>query len=146
MPSLKIAAEKEGIEVHHIMFSDFGWQMYHMGIVASDGMIGENPDLIRRFLEATYKGVEYAFEHPEEAAQMTRKYWPELDETDAIESTLIVKEKLVAPALDAGKTGVAIGEMDPEKVQKTYDAMYEFFEPVSTIPVEDIYTNEFVKS
>ena len=46
-------------------------------IIASDETLEQKPEMVRRFLEATEQGYEYAIENPEESAEILHKYAPD---------------------------------------------------------------------
>jgi ABC-type nitrate/sulfonate/bicarbonate transport system substrate-binding protein len=48
-------------------------------IITSENMIKNKPELIKKFMNATSKGYEFAIHHPEEAAKLFMKQVPELD-------------------------------------------------------------------
>ncbi|EHN17308.1 ABC transporter substrate-binding protein [Bifidobacterium animalis subsp. lactis BS 01] len=48
-----------------------------IGIITSDRLIAQNPDLVKRFVQATQRGYEYAYDHGDEAADILVKEAPE---------------------------------------------------------------------
>lgn len=48
-----------------------------IGIITSNRLIAQNPDLVKRFVQATQRGYEYAYEHGDEAADILVKEAPE---------------------------------------------------------------------
>ena len=55
-------------------FSDWGWDGYADVSVVRRDMLEENPELVARYLAATYQGVKYLVENPEESADIAVKY------------------------------------------------------------------------
>lgn len=62
-----------------IPFKDYGINMYGVSIVARDETIKNNPDLVRKFVSATFKGWNYVFDHRNEAIDIMMNKFPELD-------------------------------------------------------------------
>jgi diguanylate cyclase (GGDEF)-like protein len=62
--------QKLGIK--HTIFNpkNFGMDFYGDILYTSNSLIKDNPNLVKRFHEATYKGWIYAFEHIEESARL----------------------------------------------------------------------------
>ena len=48
-----------------------------IGIITSDKTISSNPTLVRKFVQATKKGYEYAYSHPDDAAAILVKEAPD---------------------------------------------------------------------
>src|SRR3972149_3542779 len=112
--SLQNEAQKQGVQVEFMFYKDWGFDFPGHTYIASEKLVKENPDLIKRFLFATYRGVLYARENPEEAVQILRKYYPELDQATALGQW---KESLKFQWNDAYKTK-GWGYVDPDSVQK----------------------------
>ena len=48
-----------------------------IGVITSDKTISSNPDLVKKFVEATKKGYEYAYSNPDDAAEILVKEAPD---------------------------------------------------------------------
>ena len=48
-----------------------------IGVITSDKTISSNPDLVKKFVEATKKGYEYAYSNPDNAAEILVKEAPD---------------------------------------------------------------------
>ncbi len=77
-----IATEVAGLETNYLNFADYGTELdyYSPVIIANNDFLTKQPETVRKFLEATRLGYEYAIEHPEEAADILLEAVPELDE------------------------------------------------------------------
>jgi NitT/TauT family transport system substrate-binding protein len=49
------------------------------GLLGSDEMIKTKPQAVRGFVQATIKGLQYAFDYPDEAIALILKHHPTLD-------------------------------------------------------------------
>ncbi len=77
-----IQAEMRGLDLNVVMLKDYQDLVpdyYTPVIISSRKYIDQNPDLTKRFMEATTRGYNYAIEYPEEAAEILYKYTPESD-------------------------------------------------------------------
>jgi NitT/TauT family transport system substrate-binding protein len=106
------------------------------GIVTSDKVIAENPDKVRRFVTATFRGYEYANAHPEEATAYILKQFPVLDH----DVTLQQVKETIDLTTGRGKLGV----IDPAQVQRTIDFIGPAY-GIDSVTAEELYTNEFLQ-
>src|SRR5229473_8018153 len=60
-------------------FADAGVSFYGNGIIATDNTIAAKPEIVRRFVTATIRGMKDAFADPEEAGKIMNKYHPAID-------------------------------------------------------------------
>jgi NitT/TauT family transport system substrate-binding protein len=144
-PGIQIAAEEAGKQIKWFLYADYGFSFYNRGFVTSDKMIEENPDLVEKFMEASFKGIQYAIEHPEEAVEIYREYHPEVSERESSETLDIIFGILMDPAIEAGKEGKELGVMGVERVQDTIDFTSEFITAIEGISASDVFTNEFLE-
>lgn len=77
-----VEAELRGMELDFLELRnlDPALDYYTPVLTTGEKLIQEDPDLVRKFLQATTQGYEFAAEHPEEAAGILLKHAPELDE------------------------------------------------------------------
>jgi len=71
-----IKAEEAGYKITDIFPGDYGVGGYEGLLTVTQGTINQKPDLVKRFVLASQKGLQYAMEHPEEAAQIMTKWQP----------------------------------------------------------------------
>src|SRR5262249_60267481 len=57
-------------------FADSGVNFYGNGIIATDNTIATKPDIVRRFVGATIRGMKDAFAKPDEAGPINHKKHP----------------------------------------------------------------------
>lgn len=83
-----VAAKLKNMDINSIKLQDVDKQLdfYTPVIIASEDLIGQNPELVKKFLKATAKGYEFAMVNPEEAGKALLKNAPELDEKIVLES------------------------------------------------------------
>lgn len=62
-------AEKSGKDVEYFRYSDAGLNFYSTGLIASDSMISDDPDLVKEMVAATSEAFEAAQEDPEAAVE-----------------------------------------------------------------------------
>lgn len=133
-------AEKQGKEAVSMLYSDFGLSSYGNAIIVRDKTATDNPDLVRRFTEASLRGLAYALEHPEEAVDLLRKSNPEIDRAGAIEELATFKKIQDTP--DVKTHG--FGYIDEKRLTDTRDVVTKALSLKRTVPIEDIYSKGFL--
>jgi NitT/TauT family transport system substrate-binding protein len=118
-------------------YSDPGLSYYGNGIVATDTTISTKPDLVRRFVAATVRGMKDAFANPGEAGAIMHKLVPQVDATVAKNETEAVAELAQVP-------GKPLGEIDPARIDATLDVVKGAFKLNNPISASDIYAPGFV--
>jgi NitT/TauT family transport system substrate-binding protein len=118
-------------------FADAGVSFYGNGIIATDSTIASKPDLLRRFVAATIRGMKDAFARPDEAGRIMNKYHPAIDATVAEGETKAVAEL-------AQIKGHHLGRIDPVRIQETIDVVNSVFKLKAPVAVNDIYAPGFL--
>jgi NitT/TauT family transport system substrate-binding protein len=118
-------------------FSDSGLSYYGNGIIATEATIKSNPDLVRRFVAATIKGMKAAFANPAEAGAIMHKHHPEVD-------VAVAKGETAAVAELAEVKGMPLGQIDPARIQATLDVVNGAFKLKSPVKASDAYVPGFV--
>jgi len=127
----KSAAPKQ---VLALAYADVGLDLYGNGIIASDGLIKSNPDLVRRFVTATMQGLADAIADPQQAGAIMNKHHREVDADVAAAETKIV----------GTLTGQPLGVLDPARVKKAIEIVGRAYTLKSAVAPEDIYAPGFV--
>jgi len=75
---LGLAFDAAAEDIQWVWVDDYGVRFYADTIVTREALIQENPELVRRFLQATIKGWRYVIENPTQAVDLTLQYDPDL--------------------------------------------------------------------
>jgi NitT/TauT family transport system substrate-binding protein len=121
----------------HFAYADAGLSYYGNGIVATAATIASKPDLVRRFVEATIRGMKDAFADPATAGAIMQKIVPQVDAT-------IAKKETEAAAELAQLPGRPLGEIDPARIEATLDVVKGAFKLATPIAATDVYAPGFV--
>ena len=133
----QVMAKDAGDELNFIYYKDYGYDVYINTIFTTDEFKQSNPELIRRFINATMKGYEYAIENPNEVAGFAVKYDPNLD--------IAYQQNVMKAQIPFINTGNApIGSMDADVWNTTQEILLEFGLISKPIDLNTIYTNEFI--
>src|SRR4030095_9867264 len=77
-----IQLKARGIPVTEIRVADYV-QLASNGILASEKVIAENPELVRAFVGAFLKGLADTMSNPDEAFEISKAYIPNFADLDA---------------------------------------------------------------
>ncbi len=128
-----------GVKVRVIPTDQFFPHMAQ-GIAASDRLIKEKPALVRSFVRASLRGMKDIMDDPEKAADDFVRFVPEWKGREgAVRSALSYYAKLVYPGQKQ------LGETDPSRLQSLQKFYLANNLIRKAVPIEDLYTNEFIK-
>jgi NitT/TauT family transport system substrate-binding protein len=120
-----------------LAFVDAGVSFYGNGIIATDNTIATKPDIVRRFVAATIRGMKDAFARPDEAGRIINKYHPTIDVAVAEGETKAVAE--LAQVKDR-----ELGLIDPARVEETINVVNSIFKLKAPVALNDVYAPGFV--
>src|SRR5215510_871951 len=102
-----IQLRAKGIAVTEMRVADYA-QLASNGILASEKVIKENPDLVRAFIGAFLKGLKDTMDKPDEAFTISAKYIPNFSQLDAT-----VQKQVLTTSIEQWQTD-RIGYSDPK--------------------------------
>jgi NitT/TauT family transport system substrate-binding protein len=143
-PPIAAEAKNLGKEIGAFKYSDFGLDLYANGIIVHDDLVREKPDLVARFVKATYEGIHWSLQNPEKALELYMKRNADQDQGKA-SGEWTTGIDMFGPVAKKAQTPLQLAWMDPVKVKKTADVIGEFFKLESAVKPEDIYTNKFAE-
>ncbi|AGL17765.1 ABC transporter substrate-binding protein [Actinoplanes sp. N902-109] len=108
--ALETASKKE---VTVLPYSQYLSDLYGNAIIAKPSLISGNPDLVKRFVGAAMKSLQYTIDHPDEAAAAMNKAEPTAAIPAALGEINAMKPYTTAPG------GGALGSMDEQRVAKS---------------------------
>ena len=140
MPVLQREALRAGKTLQTMRFGNNGADLYGNSLIAADSYLQEKPDVARRFLNATYRGLAYAFENQAEAAQILKKHNPEADEGLARQEVAILQDLAVTDETRVN----GMGYFSPERMRRNRDLVAAAYTLNRPIEPEEAYTLEFL--
>ena len=130
-------AREAGVTIGMIEYSQFNLDIYGSGLVTTDKLIAEQPELVQSFVTATYRGYAYASEHQQEATDIMLKHFPVLDRKITAQQVAEISELIVGPA--------SLGWMDRAKIDNTVEFLSAAYDISESLGADDIYTTRFVQ-
>lgn len=112
------------------------------GLVTSEKLLQEDPDLVTRMTRALLKGIQYTLDNPDEAFQISLKNVPEAGGEQEQVSRAIFDASL---SLWTPRAGKKLGHTDPDVWAKAEQFMRDMGLLEKHVDVTNIATNDFVK-
>jgi NitT/TauT family transport system substrate-binding protein len=132
-----IQLRARGIAVTEIRVSDYV-QLAANGILASEKVIAENPDLVRAFVGAFLKGLADTIADPDEAFELSEAHIPNFADLDAD-----VQKQVLATSIEQWKTE-RLGYSDPQAWENMQSILLEMGLISEEMELNKAFTNEFV--
>jgi NitT/TauT family transport system substrate-binding protein len=127
-----------GFKVHDIFYRDVGVPTVGLSIVAREDRIKADPDLYRRFVEASLQGWDAARKDPDAAAAAVIEMFPSANKDQILKQLQVDLKFLCAPG------ATALGRVPEATWQKTYDLLTQYLGLPKEKPIADYYTTELL--
>jgi NitT/TauT family transport system substrate-binding protein len=131
--------EAAGVKVKIIQTEQFFPHMAQ-AIGASDQIIKEKPELVRKVVQSALRGMKDVMDNPDQAAADFVKFVPEWQGKEGQVKTAL---KYYADLVYPGQA--VLGAVDPERLAKLQDFYLAKGIITKKSPLDELYTNEFVK-
>jgi len=132
-----IQLRAQGIPVTEIRVADYA-QLAANGLLASEKIIAENPELVRAFVEAFLKGLQDTMENPDEAFTTSASYIPNFADLDGE-----VQKQVLETSIGQWKTD-RLGYSDPQAWENMQDVLLDMGLISAKQDLSKAYTNQFV--
>jgi len=124
-------------------FSDYGVPLYVDVIFTSADLLKKNPDLVRRYLRAVQKGMQFAIDHPDEAVAIVANFPGQTEDAKKLAWRFKLQNQLFQSA-DSAAHGLLW--MNPA----TWDQMIGFLKDgdqiPQTIPAAQVMSDEYLSA
>jgi NitT/TauT family transport system substrate-binding protein len=132
-----IQLRARGIPVTEIRVADYV-QLASNGILASEKVISEDPDLVRRFVGAFLKGLSDTIDNPEEAFELSKAHIPNFADLDAD-----VQIQVLGTSIEQWKAE-RLGYSNPQAWENMQEVLLEAGLIPEKMDLNKAFTNEFV--
>jgi NitT/TauT family transport system substrate-binding protein len=132
-----IQLRARGIAVTEIRVADYV-QLASNGILASEKIISENPDLVRAFVGAFLKGLADTIANPDEAFELSEAHIPNFGELDAD-----VQKEVLGISIEQWKAE-RLGHSDPQAWENMQNILLEMGLVTVEMDLNKAFTNEFI--
>ena len=141
-PLLERVAQDDGKRIKWLRYRDFSLNLYGNGLVTTEALLAAKPDLVRRFLRATFRGYELQRSNPDAAADaiLSLPLARILDRRVLLQQIRETNDLVVEK--QAG--GLAMGRMLDERMAATVAFVVKAFTLTAAPPVTAVFTNRFL--
>jgi ABC-type nitrate/sulfonate/bicarbonate transport system substrate-binding protein len=131
-----LLAKRQGLDLNIITLADQGVFLQNELLVVHEDFLKANPDLVKRFVQASLKGWDIAVKEPEKGVEATLKFDETLDaahQTDMMAATIDLVDPQAAP----------VGHMDEKIWQQTMQIALDQGLISKPVDLNEIYSTEF---
>jgi NitT/TauT family transport system substrate-binding protein len=133
-----IQLQAKGYEVDVIRVDDYV-PLASNGLVTNESTIAENPDLVRRMVQATLRGIADTLADPDEAFEICKKYVENLAQADQS-----VQKAVLAASIEFWRNE-PLGISDPEAWENMQEVLLNMGLLNQSLDLESVFTNEFIR-
>lgn len=138
-PILDHQAAAANIKIGFLSYESMGLRTIGSGLTTTEDMIATQPDVVAKFVKATYRGYADMQKNPGEGADITKKLFPESDRAVVYDQVLDINKLINGP----GTAEHGLGWIDPDSARRTYDFTAKTTK-VEGVNPDDTYTNQFI--
>jgi NitT/TauT family transport system substrate-binding protein len=144
IPELEAKAGGPG-SLEIVIGADYGYDLLGSGMLTSEKMIKEKPDLVRRFTRAYLRAFQDVLNNPQEAVEILARHNPEVAEKrDVMLKQLDADIKYTFTSDDTKANG--LGWNPQKKWQATHDTLLKLNVIEKAVPtINSLYSNDFLK-
>ncbi len=132
-----ILLRAKGIAVTELRVSDYA-QLAANGILASEKVIKENPQLVHAFVGAFLKGLQDTISNPDEAFTISAKYIPNFSQMDAK-----IQKQVLTTSIEEWQTK-HLGYSDPQAWENMQNVLLDMSLLTEKQDLSKAFTNEFI--
>lgn len=132
-----IQLQAQGYDIDLIRVADYV-QLTSNGLISNEATIASNPDLVRRLVQATLKGISDTLANPEEAFEICKKYVENLDQANQA-----IQKEVLAASLLFWQTD-QLGYSDPEAWENMQAILLDMGLLSQPLDLRQAYSNEFI--
>jgi len=127
----------KGYQIDEIRVSDY-MQLASNGLITNETTLQQNPDLVRRMVQATLHGIADTIANPAEAYKISQEYVEGLAQADET-----IQKEVLATSIDSWKTDT-LGKSDPAAWENMQKVLLDMGLLTKPLDLSKAYTNEFV--
>ncbi len=132
-----IQLRARGIAVTELRVADYA-QLAANGLLASEKVIAENPELVRVFVGAFLKGLKDTLDYPDEAFTLSGKYIPNFSDIDAT-----VQKQVLTTSIEQWQA-TRLGYSDPQAWENMQNVLLDMGLLTEKLDLNKAFTNEFI--
>ncbi|HUC16722.1 MAG TPA: ABC transporter substrate-binding protein [Acetobacteraceae bacterium] len=127
-----------GFKVRDLLYRDVGVPTVGLSVLARDDKLAADPDLYRKFVEASLKGWDAARKNPEAASAAVIEQFPSATKDQ------ILKQLKVDLMLVCAPGAKSMGRVPDENWRITYELLTKYLGLPTDKPITDYYSNDYL--
>lgn len=127
----------QGFELNEMRVADYA-QLASNGILTSEKVVAEDPEMARAFIGAFLKGLKDTIENPDEAFALSAKHIPDFETLDQD-----VQKQVLATSIELWKAK-RLGYADPQSWENMQNVLLNMGLIEKKMDLTKAFTNEFV--
>jgi NitT/TauT family transport system substrate-binding protein len=132
-----IQLKAQGFDVTELRVADY-LQLASNGIIASEKVIAEDPQLVSAFVGAFLKGLKYTIENPNDVYVLSATHIPNFADLDEV-----VQKEVLATSSEMWKAD-RLGYSDPQAWENMQNVLLEMGLLTEKLDLNKAFTNQFV--
>jgi NitT/TauT family transport system substrate-binding protein len=132
-----VALSAQGYKLDVILVSDYV-QLASNGLVTNETTIAKDPDLVRRMVQATLRGISEAAANPDQAYEISKKYVDTLSQADPA-----VQKQVLATSIEFWQLHPP-GQSDPAAWENMQKVLLDMKLLTQAQDLSKAYTNQFL--
>ncbi|MEA4909917.1 MAG: ABC transporter substrate-binding protein [Chloroflexi bacterium] len=132
-----VQLKARGYDVNVIAVSDY-IQLVGNGLLTNETVLQENPDLVRRMVAATLKGIEDTIADPDGAYEICKQYVENLSQDDEA-----VQKEVLAVSIETWKTA-RLGYSEPQAWENMQTVLLNMGLMDAPVDLSQVYSNDYL--
>jgi NitT/TauT family transport system substrate-binding protein len=126
-----------GYDINTLRAADF-IDLVANGLITNEKTIQENPDLVRRMVRATLRGIEYSIANPQVAYDISKKYVENLSKADEK-----IQKQILAASMELWKAE-KLGFSQPKAWENMQKILLQMGLLKSSLDLNSAYSNDYL--
>jgi NitT/TauT family transport system substrate-binding protein len=127
-----------GFKVRDILYRDVGVPTVGLSIIARDDRIKADPELFKKFVEASLQGWDAARKNPDAAAAAVLEQFPSVTKEQISKQFDVVNKLLCAPG------AASLGRVPEKNWNTTFELLTQYLGLPKDKPISDYYTTDLL--
>lgn len=133
-----IQLQSQGYDITLLRVSDYA-KLASNGLITSEELLRQNPELVRRMIRATLRGIRFSIDHTDEAFEISKMYVEGLDGANEPVQWEVLKASVAIYQREPW------GASDPAAWETMQQVLLEMGMLTAPLELPAAYTNEFIE-
>lgn len=136
---LKLGIDEDDIRI--LYYSDYGVPLYSNGLIVTERMIEDEPEVVQGLVRATHRGLKASIEDPLAAAQALRNKDSLINvELEERRMRFLIENQLITPEVEEN----GLGAVDPQRLADSIQVVAKALELDNTPAPEQVFDGRFL--